>query len=127
MALKEISDEDVKSAVNRAAQKPGHVCLSARKALFCRFRALYGRRRSADTATERCTCIDVEHLIMAEANDRGLKERGRTVLVVDDEASVREFVDRALTLRRIPHGRRVGWAGGDGDLRGDGAVRPARH
>jgi len=34
----------------------------------------------------------------AEANDRGIKERGRTVLVVDDEASVREFVDRALTF-----------------------------
>jgi two-component system cell cycle sensor histidine kinase/response regulator CckA len=34
----------------------------------------------------------------AEANDRGVNERGRTVLVVDDEASVREFVDRALTF-----------------------------
>jgi two-component system cell cycle sensor histidine kinase/response regulator CckA len=33
----------------------------------------------------------------AEANDR-VKDRGRTVLVVDDEASVREFVDRALTF-----------------------------
>jgi two-component system cell cycle sensor histidine kinase/response regulator CckA len=34
----------------------------------------------------------------AEADDRGVKERGRTVLIVDDEASVREFVDRALTF-----------------------------
>ncbi len=33
----------------------------------------------------------------AEA-DRSVKERGRTVLIVDDEASVREFVDRALTF-----------------------------
>jgi two-component system, cell cycle sensor histidine kinase and response regulator CckA len=34
----------------------------------------------------------------AEASDNPGPERARTVLVVDDEASVREFVERALTF-----------------------------